>query len=156
MINRFQKISAFTLNEMIVVLLITTIVVGMAFSVLNLVQRQMAGIQYNYGNTTELNLLRQSLWIDFHRFDHIRYNEKNQVLVFENEMGVVRYEFEEGKIIKEKDTFNLKFEYNTFYFEDEEQSSGDIDAISLKTTMEYGGQRLFVFKKNSATIYMNR
>ena len=154
--NRYKKIEAFTLNEMVVVLLITTIVVGMAFSVLNLVQRQMAGIQDNYGNNTELNLLKQSLWIDFNRFNHIRYDEKLETLYLLNEIGTVTYRFEEDKVIKEQDTFDLEFNSRTFYFMNTQQTSGEIDAIELKSTEAYGGQQLFVFKKNSAVTYMNQ
>ena len=55
--QRIRKISAFTLNEMLVVLLVTTIVVSMGFAVLQLVQQQMGGIDRNYERNTELNLL---------------------------------------------------------------------------------------------------
>ena len=41
-----SKIQAYTLSEMIVVLILTSIVVGMAFSVLTLVQKHMSGIRH--------------------------------------------------------------------------------------------------------------
>ena len=152
--NRVKKIKAFTLSEMIVVLLITTIVVGMAFVVLNLVQKQMHGIQGNYEINTRLNLLRQSLWTDFNRFENIRYNAEQSTLVLSNELGHSTYIFEEDLIIKEQDTFEIKREYLKFYFEKREQSSGIIDAIDLRTTKEFGDQEIFVFKRNSANIYL--
>ena len=52
-----SKVQAFTLSEMIVVLIITSIVIGMAFSVLRLVQKHMGGIQDNFNRSTELNRL---------------------------------------------------------------------------------------------------
>ncbi|MEM9650388.1 MAG: prepilin-type N-terminal cleavage/methylation domain-containing protein, partial [Bacteroidota bacterium] len=60
-----KKLRAFTLSEMLVVLLLTVIVVGLAFSVLNLVQRQMSGIESNYARNTAFDQLKQSLWVDF-------------------------------------------------------------------------------------------
>jgi len=71
MIKYSSKIKAFTLNEMLVVLLITAIVVGMSFAVLSLVQQQMHGIDGNYKKNTAFNLLKQSLWFDVISFDRL-------------------------------------------------------------------------------------
>tara|TARA_R110002094_G_scaffold202065_1_gene173391 strand:+ start:295 stop:504 length:210 start_codon:yes stop_codon:yes gene_type:complete len=62
--NNF-KIKAFTLSEMVVVTILTSIIVGIAFSVLSLVQRHMYSIKQNFNNNTELSKLEQALWIDF-------------------------------------------------------------------------------------------
>ncbi|MBD1261981.1 prepilin-type N-terminal cleavage/methylation domain-containing protein [Maribacter polysiphoniae] len=154
--NRVRKIKAFTLSEMIVVLLITTIVVGMAYSVLNLVQKQMNGIERNYEKKTDLNLLRQSLWIDFNRYDRVFYSAKSGELSFVNELGAMNYTVSGNLIIKEKDTFNINWEVQKFLFENKERSFGEIDAIYFETTKEFGSQPLFVNKTNSATTYMNQ
>ncbi len=141
---------------MIVVLLITTMVVGMAFSVLRLVQNQMNGIAGNYERNTEFNLLRQSLWIDFNRYDRIYYNAKRRELQFVNEMGNRTYRFEENFTTKDIDTFRLKWETQRFLFEDHDSSSGEVDAIHFQTTKAFGNRTLFVYKSNAATTYMNR
>ncbi|WP_373518425.1 type II secretion system protein J [Pricia sp.] len=152
--NRMKKVRAFTLAEMIVTLLITTIVVGMAFAVLNLVQRQMLGIERNYERTTELDRLRQSLWIDFNRYGTIAYDEKNGELSFSNEMGTQKYKLDKNLIVKGKDTFDLIWEHRRFLFENIERTSGEIDALDLWTGKAHGGRRLFVYKNNSADTYM--
>lgn len=152
--NRLKKVKAFTLSEMIVTLLITTIVVGMAFAVLNLVQKEMLGIERNYEKSTELNLLRQSLWIDFNRYETIFYNEKSGILSFSNDMETQTYTIEENLIVKGKDTFNLKWEEQRFLFENTAKVSGEIDALNFAAAKEYGGQQLFVYKNNSASTYM--
>jgi len=149
-----KKIKAFTLSEMIVVLVITTIIVGLAFSVLNLVQRQMYGIESNYEKATELNLLKQSLWIDFNRYDYVLYDEKSQEISFSNEIKTIIYTINENVIIKEKDTFQINWTEKKYFFDNVEMFSGEIDALDFETTKEFGNQRLFVFKTNSATTYM--
>ena len=75
-----KKIMAFTLSEMIVVLILTSIVIGLAFSVLNLVQKQMSAIQDNYNKSLELNKLETALWLDFNRYSDIRFNELDNEL----------------------------------------------------------------------------
>lgn len=153
---KVKKIQAFTLSEMIVVLLITTMVVGMAFSVLQLVQNQMNGIAGNYERNTEFDLLRRSLWIDFNRYDRIYYSEKSRELQFVNEVNSQTYRFEEDFITKDIDTFRLQWETKRFLFENRESPLGEIDAIHFQTTKAFGNRSLFVYKNNSATTYMNQ
>ncbi|MFS4469624.1 type II secretion system protein J [Maribacter sp. 2210JD10-5] len=151
-----KKVRAFTLSEMIVVLLLTAIVVGISFSVLNLVQRQMGSIENIYEVKSEANNLRQSLWMDFSTHSYIFYDAKNKQLNVSNELGSKQYAFTGNLLIKEKDTFNIKVESLQFYFDNEPIEHGELDAIELVTSKETGNQRIFVYKDNSTATYMNR
>src|SRR6056297_3780700 len=95
-----KKIKAFTLHEMLVVLLITALVVGMAYSVLRLVQIQMNGISSNYEQTTEVRLLKQILWIDFNQYDRIWCNAANREIFLSNEINEVTYQFQKELVLK--------------------------------------------------------
>ncbi|ALM08811.1 hypothetical protein SB49_14160 [Sediminicola sp. YIK13] len=153
--NKLKKIEAFTLSEMIVVLMITIIVVGLAFSILRLVQGQMRGMETNYERGTELNLLRQALWIDFTRYREISYNENSNRLHFENELKAVDYVFEGDRVIREKDTFNLKLATKLFYFDGLTVQNGPIDAMDLLTSKAVGSKKIFIYKANDAKAYMD-
>ncbi len=148
------KIKAFTLSEMMVVLVITVIVVGLAFSVLRLVQKQMGAIGSNYENTTELNLLRQALWIDFNTYPYLYYDSATKVLRCENELDFKEYRFEQEAIVRERDTFNLKIKVSTLYFDGKEVATGAIDALELTTAKEVGEKVIFVHQTNVADEYM--
>lgn len=153
--TKSTKIPAFLLQEMMVVLAITTIVVGMAFSVLNLVQKQMHNIDSIYEVKLDANKLRQSLWTDFNRYSYAEFNPKKEVLYFSNPLEEKWYAFKEHKIITERDTFNIGLSERTFYFSNGIQNSGEIDAVELKTSKETGYQKIFVFKNNTPTTYVN-
>ena len=153
--NNNSKIPAFLLQEMMVVLAITTIVVGMAFSVLNLVQKQMANIDAIYEVKLDANKLRQSLWTDFNRYSYMEYDKQKEVLYLSNTMGQKWYAFKDTQIVTERDTFDLRLDKKAFYFTNKQQASGEIDAIELKTSKETGHQRIFVFKKNTPETYVN-
>lgn len=140
---------------MIVVLMITIIVVGLAFAVLNLVQKQMSGIAQNYEKNTEINLLRQALWIDFQTYSHISYNDKLNILHCENEMRSMTYVFEEELILRETDTFQIKLGNKSFFYDGLQKTSGVIDAIELLTLKEEGDKSIFVSHENAASKYMN-
>lgn len=150
-----SKIDAFTLSEMIVVLILTSIVVGLAFSVLTLVQKHMAAIQHNLEQATELHKLEQSLWLDFNRFSNISYNTLENQLVFESVLDTVTYSVHEQNITKGLDTFNVQLNSKVLYFNGKEINSGKMDAIKLETSKEFQNQHLFIFKKNDGAQFMN-
>jgi len=151
-----NKIQAFTLSEIIVVLILTSIVVGLAFSVLGLVQKQMLAIQVNYNKSLELQKLETSLWIDFNRYPNIRYNTIEDKLILKHELDSISYSFSKDIIVKAQDTFSIPIETKTFYFDGVVLSTTNkTDAITLRTTKGYQNRELFIFKKNDATTYMD-
>lgn len=150
-----HKILAFTLSEMIVVIILTSIVVGMAFSVLTLVQKHMKSIQDNFNKNTELNKLEQSLYIDFNRYRNIRFNPLNEELVFASELDSISYKFTDEAIIKDVDTFNIFIQQKSFFLNGNQIQNGQLDAIKLETNKTFQNQLLFLFKQNDATLFMN-
>ncbi|SFJ00102.1 PulJ/GspJ family protein [Olleya namhaensis] len=149
-----SKTKAFTLSEMIIVLILTSIVVGLAFSVLSLVQKHMSSIQENYNNTTVLNKLETALWLDFNRYNRIVFDTLENELKFVTALDSVSYKFHENYIIKGQDTFNITLENKVFYFVTETVEDGRIDALKLETTKVLQNQQLFVFKQNDASTFM--
>lgn len=150
-----KKIKAFTLGEMLVVLLLTVIVVGAAFTVLRLVQQQMYGIDKNYERNTELNLLSRSLWIDFNQSDGVWYDHKLNTLHFKNEYAETTYQFAKNQIIKETDTFTIQVTQLEFFFNGDAKEQGEIDAMDLIVQKDSVPKRLFVYKTNAATSFLN-
>ncbi|GMN06268.1 prepilin-type N-terminal cleavage/methylation domain-containing protein [Croceitalea sp. MTPC5] len=150
-----KKIKAFTLSEMLVVLLLTVIVVGLAFSILNIVQQQMDLTRKNYEKGTELQLLRRALWRDFRTFQNSFFLENEQKLVFENELGSIQYRLLKDQLIRENDTFNIELGQKRFYFDGTEVREGKINALELLTTEDMGGKSIFVYRENDAANYMN-
>lgn len=155
--NRFtKKIKAFTLSEMLVVLLLTVIVVGLAFAILNLVQKQMNSARINYEKGTELNQLRQALWRDFRTYPSIHFSETTQQLQFSNEVDEAYYNFQKTMVIRNIDTFKVSFAKRKFYFEGEIVKGGTINAIELNTSTENDNQKLVVYQEISPETYMNK
>lgn len=150
-----KEIKAFTLSEMVVVLIITTIIVGLAFSVLNLVQKHMLGIQQNFNQKTEFQKLEQLMYLDFNQYPNIKFNEIENELVFISELESIVYRFHDNYIAKELDTFNIKLQNKQLFFDGNKIQSGNVDALKLITTKENRNRTLFVFKTNDATHFVN-
>ena len=144
------KVQAFTLNEMVIVMIISTIVIGLAFTVLTLVQRHMWSIKQNFSLNTEFNRLEQTLWIDTNKFNTIKYNETEQEIKFKSILDSTSYQFRSEYVLKDRDTFHIKIEQQTFYFNGNEVNEGTVDALQLKLSKQYKDQTIFVFKHNDA------
>ncbi len=140
---------------MIVVLILTSIVIGLAFSVLTLVQKHMYGIQDNFNHTAELNKLEQSLWLDFNRYSKINYDELENELHFTTEIDSITYKLYENYIVKDLDTFPIQLQTKVLFFDGNTTSKGTIDAIKLETSKSFQNQKLFIFKQNDATLFMD-
>ncbi|MFD0862234.1 type II secretion system protein J [Sungkyunkwania multivorans] len=153
--QKSSKIPAFTLNEMMVVLVITAIVVGLAFSVLTLVQRQFFAIQTNLGVNAELEKLEQRLWLDLSSYQVASFDNKQELLILKNPIETITYVFDAKYVVRELDTFNISIVDKEFLFDGRVVTNGPMDAIRLRTSNEFQQKELFIFKSNSASHYMN-
>jgi Na+-translocating ferredoxin:NAD+ oxidoreductase RnfG subunit len=150
------KIKSFTLAELLVVMIITAIVVGIAFSVLRLVQKQIYNIQHNYDKSTTLSLFEQKLWQDFNEFHEIRYDNKEKQLVLKTELDSLYYKFEDTFVLRNTDTIKLKLIIDKVMFDAKDSNGGNIDALSIDAKNEIPKYKIFVFKKNDLTFAMNQ
>lgn len=150
------KMPSFTLPELLVVMIITAIVVGMAFSVLRLVQNQIHSIQTNFEKTSTLALFEQKLWQDFNDKNEIQFQETENSLLMESEMDTIIYSFQENYILRNTDTIKLKLQLNKMFFNGKEVQGDTIDAISISGKAELPDYEIFVSKKNDLTLFMNQ
>lgn len=150
------KLKSFTLAELLVVMIITAIVVGMAFSVLRLVQKQIHTIQTNFEKTSTLVLFEQKLWQDFNETHKIIYDDQKQMLLMTSEIDTVLYSFQEKFTMRNLDTIKLKINPNKVFFKGKEIKAGTVDAITLFAETELLDYQIFVSKKNDVTLFMNQ
>lgn len=147
--NKHSKISAFTLSEMMVVLVITSIVVGIAFSVLTLVTKQFKAIEHSYDLQTQLTMFKEQLALDFDKCQAARLDSINQYLSLETNEGLLQYNFEDSQIIRAQDRFSLSYNDMNFYFQGVERKNGLVDAMSV--TIKLPGKPIHVFVQRRAS-----
>lgn len=147
------KISAFTLNELIIVLILTSIVVGLAFSVLSLVTKQISSVRKNYSKKIELEKLQTALYTDFNTYSNIHTNNNN--IVLKNNLKQINYTITQSYIARNKDTFFIPTQNVSFYFNGQPAVNGKIDAITIETSKAFNNSKIFTFKHNDAATFMN-
>jgi hypothetical protein len=151
-----KKVKSFTLSELIVVMIITVIVVGIAFSVLTLVKKQIYRIEKNYHKTTQLALFEEQFWRDFNSFQQISMDVNHENIFLKNEISAVSYHFEEAFVIRNEDTLQIKLKIEQIFLDGNNVESGLFDAIEFSALKDIPGYTFFVFKQNDATQYMNQ
>lgn len=150
------KLKSFTLSELLIVMIITAIVVGMAFTVLRLFQKQIHTIQANFDKSTSLALFEQQLWQDFNEPHEIYYNEEKQDLLLISEIDTVRYAFREKYTLRNRDTIQLQLVAKIAFFNGKENKDGMIDALKLSAETMLPDYEIFVSRKNDITLFMNQ
>jgi hypothetical protein len=151
-----SKVKSFTLSELLVTMIITVIVVGLAFTVLDLVRKQINAIQKNYNRTTELAFFKQKIWLDFNKNNDIIYNAIENQVVLKSDFDTISYNFKDDIVIRNKDTLNTKVKIEKIFFQGIEIKQGIIDAISFLEEKEASDSKFIVFKNNDATFFMNQ
>lgn len=149
-----KKLPSYTLSEIIVVLILTSIIVGLAFAVLRLVQGHIRDIQTNFEQVTEIHKLEQSLWLDFNRYREASYDPIENKLILSSEMDSTFYIFSKKYIASEIDTFTIQLKKVNFYFLGNPVQKGKIDATKLTTTKAFQNRMIFVYMKSDAATYM--
>lgn len=151
---KFKKIKSFTIAEMLVVMILTTIVISIAILVLNLVQTELRGIQQNFKNNTELRTLEQTLWLDFNKNEILVDTKSNQFMCI-SPLDTVIYKFTENYVLRNNDTLKVVIEEHKLFL-DMKPSLTNADAIELKLSKEFQNKQLFIFKTKAASYYMNK
>lgn len=153
--NSKRKIQAFTLGELLVVLVISSIVVTLAFLTLSNVQRQVKSINDTFETQQKVIKLERLLMLDLNT-RNASYDSQKKRIVLTRGKDTVSYQFAESTIIREKDTIALSPAKMLFYLDGELVSSGDIDAIECSFSDLYAQKGFFVFKKKDASHYINK
>lgn len=149
-----NKVLSFTLAELLIVMVITAIVAGLAFAVLRLVQKQVYKINDNLEEANAIALFEQRLWFDLNTHHSISF--RNSVLLMGSDIDTVQYAFTESGIFREKDSLGVVVKVTNFYHNGEKVNGGLIDAIKLEAETQGPPSVIFVSVKEDAVQYMNR
>lgn len=148
------KTRSFTLTELLVVMIITAIVVAIAFTVLRLVQKQVHIIAKNIERSSNLQLFEQRLWQDFNEHRLIKFSKENNTLICQSEADTISYVFRENYTLRNTDTVKLKLVVVKTLFRGQASTSAPVDAIHITANQELPDYAIFVSKKNDVALYM--
>ena len=147
-----NKLHAFTLQEMLIAMVVSSIAIGLAFLALSVFTKNMSLIQNNYQHKTTISLLEQQLYIDFHRYNMASLTESGFLL--SNSIDSIEYDIDRDFVIRSKDTvYEGTIRLNTF-FRGEETFKGNFDALKVSIIHKNDTTSIFVTKKEDLTLEM--
>lgn len=149
-----KKVIAFTLSELLVVLVISSIAVTISFLALNNVQKQLRNINLVFEKQQAMNLLERIINTDLNRYEGA-FDQKSQKLLFVSFKDTIQYHFKEQHIVRNLDSIALKTKNINFYLEGKKTTTGAVDAIEFSFENTYNQNGLFVFKRKDAAYYIN-
>ncbi len=149
-----KKITAFTIAEMLVVLVISGIVISLTMLILRLVQKQVKVINTANDQKTEIRLLERALWQDFNKHS-LFYDSMKQQMQCISEIDTIHYTFKENYIIRNTDTLDIPVFKTMLYLDGNTVTNNHIDAIELQLSKEMADKIIFIYKTKDASFYLN-
>lgn len=149
-----SKIKAFTLSEMLVVLVISGMVIALTMVVHNLVQKQLFLIKQNNEQRAEIQSLERVLWQDMSTHDAYFNGQVNQLL-FLSPKDTINYTFESDYTLRNQDTLNVQIHEVLAYLNGEKAIGTRIDAIELYYTKKIADHKLFIYQKKDVAYRIN-
>lgn len=149
-----KKLKSFTISELLVVLIISSIVVGIAFSVLDLTRKEIQKINQNKEFEIKINQAELKLTIDMNSFSKCKVSEN--YLFFQNEIDSIQYQIFDGNLIVREDTLISNVVEVDYFLNGEKINNGAFDALKLvvKTKKDINST-VFVYKINDALNDLN-
>ena len=149
-----KKLKSFTISELLVVLIIASIVVGIAFSVLDLTRKEIQKNNQNKELEVKINQAELKLTIDINSFSKCSVNEN--YLYFKNEIDSIQYQILDGNLIVREDTLLSNIVDVTYFFKGNKINNVVFDALKLVIeTKKDINSTVFVYKINDALNDLN-
>ena len=149
-----NKLKAFTLAEMLVVLVVASIVISMGFLVLNMVRKQVIVIQKNYHKKQEIQLFETTLIRDFNARNAF-FHQKDNIITLRNTKDSIQYTFLDTYITREKDTFQIEVDNKKLFLDGSLVKEKTIDAIEINLSSNFTNRQLFIQQTKDASFYLN-
>lgn len=149
-----KKLKSFTISELLVVLIIASIVVGIAFSVLDLSRKEIQKINENKDLEVKINQAELKLTIDMNSFS--KCSVSDNYLFFKNEIDSIQYQILGGNLISREDTLLSNIVEVNYFFKGNKINNEVFDALKLVVeTKKDINSTVFVCKNNDALNDLN-
>ena len=149
-----RKIKAFTIIELVVVMILTSIIVGIVYSAYSIVGNQYTGYKKINTQNSRVALLSMLLNKDFSTSCFIKSGE-DKIFFYDKENNTITYEFWENCITRNSnavtDTFFISSLNVEMKFLNQKQQFHNslVDELNFETAI-FEEQQLFHFKKKYA------
>lgn len=151
--NTKKTVNAFTLVEMVIVLIIASLIVALSFTVLDIVQRNLGNISKQFSVENNRILLQSRLEANFLKYGESYYDRNKEQIVFRSNIDSIIYRLNNDFLIMEDDTIDFKFQKIYFMYHGDSIANGGFDAIG--TIQKESAKKIFCYRVNDSKAYLN-
>lgn len=153
-----KRLKAFTLLEMTLAMVLTSLVVAMGYSATDIVQAQLTNFRSTQSKLVDVQRLYSELALDFDRAETVRLGDEQLIINLEKEH--LTYRWETGTIYRVQqeqiDSFQLQLVDHECYFQQAlvEQTAKPIDGLEMTLSLDGEAWNLRWEKQYSAATLM--
>lgn len=149
-----SKVRAFTLNELLITMMLMIFVMGFTFLTLNYIQKKVAVFSSSLLNTVEYVSAEKMVWQDIQQFTFAEVNQKDQTIVFSSPLSKTKYSFSEYRFTRDNQQLLKSYTLILFYYKGKQITDGRFDAFEIKIyPPEKAPINLFFFFPKSSKLY---
>jgi|GEM_PF-1334108 len=148
-----HKVKAFTLSEVLIVLVITSIVIAIAFSILRLVTKQYNAISTRYTERAEILKLKQRMLTDMDISKSAFWDSDQEQLSLmsgRKESTSINYEVYDNLLIRNGDTLSKNITTISFFYKGNTVQGGAVDAFEVSIGNDKDVTNFFISTRLSA------
>lgn len=149
-----NKLKAFTLGELLVVMIVSSIVISVTFLVLNIIRKQVITMQENYEKKQAFRFFETTFSRDFN-LNTAFYYVKEKRLNLTNTKDSIQYLFLDTMVLRNQDTFHVELGKIVLFLDGKIVTDKSLDAILMEASKSFAQQQLFVQQRKDAAYYIN-
>ncbi len=153
--NRQKKYRAFSLVEVSIVLLLSTVVVSIAYTGLHIFSKTIHSYKTKQNNISDYKEFSSHFSTDWWQSSNIKRVGNTIVFYFPDET-IIRYQFSKKKVVRSKNGANIIISTSASIHDVKYNEYNSIEEISIKVDFQKENLTLYEHKTYSITSYMNQ
>lgn len=134
-----RRLNAFTLLELMVVMVISALLLSMAYTALHLVQRQQAVIERKTAILSQVSAWQEALNSDFYASTEVLLGPATDRVSCQRPAGIVAYTLVDSTLVREQgevvDTLRVPVRQVAYFWQGQPRTAGLIDEVALLTVV---------------------
>lgn len=149
-----NKLKAFTLGELLVVMVVSSIVISETFLVLDMTRKLVNTMQENYEKKQAFHFFQTTFSRDFN-LNTAFYHVKEKRLNLLNTKDSIQYLFLDTMVLRNQDTFHVELGKIVLFLDGKIVTDKNTDAILIEASNSFTQQKMFVQQRKDAAYYIN-
>lgn len=149
-----NKLSSFSLSELLVTLIITILSMSFALFCLQYIQEKFVQFKVSLEHIQAISQFERFVWKDIHHYPHTALILADSSFVFTHPFKTIEYDIKQKKIYREEQLILDEYDSINFYHSGHLITKGRFDAIAIYLTPDQRSLMYFFSLPKSVQLYL--